>query len=60
MDETMKQFQQSLVELEIEAERLLLARNQVVRLISCLMFCGRCEILLPLLFPCSKNIVIWQ
>ncbi|KAF2315404.1 hypothetical protein GH714_039125 [Hevea brasiliensis] len=30
MDETMKQFQQSLVELETEAEHLLLARHQVV------------------------------
>ncbi|KAI3418493.1 p53 and DNA damage-regulated protein 1 [Psidium guajava] len=30
MDETMKQFQQSLVELETEAEKLLLARNQLV------------------------------
>ncbi|KDP39512.1 hypothetical protein JCGZ_05078 [Jatropha curcas] len=30
MDESMKQFQQSLVELEIEAEKLLLTRHQVV------------------------------
>ncbi|EEF50304.1 conserved hypothetical protein [Ricinus communis] len=30
MDESMKQFQQSLVELETEAEHLLLARHQVV------------------------------
>ncbi|KAG5223447.1 P53 and DNA damage-regulated protein [Salix suchowensis] len=29
MDEGMQQFQQSLIELEIEAEHLLLARNQV-------------------------------
>ncbi|CAN6711380.1 unnamed protein product [Malus baccata var. baccata] len=30
MDETMKQFQKSLIELETEAEHLLLARNQMV------------------------------
>ncbi|KAJ6709947.1 P53 AND DNA DAMAGE-REGULATED PROTEIN [Salix koriyanagi] len=30
MDEGMQQFQQSLIELEIEAEHLLLARNQVI------------------------------
>ncbi|XP_015889451.2 uncharacterized protein LOC107424226 [Ziziphus jujuba] len=30
MDETMKQFQQSLIELETEAEHLLLARHQLV------------------------------
>ncbi|XP_057980682.1 uncharacterized protein LOC131166291 [Malania oleifera] len=30
MDEGMKQFQKSLIELEIEAENLLLARNQLV------------------------------
>lgn len=30
MDETMKQFQQSLIELETEAEHLLLARHQVI------------------------------
>lgn len=29
MNETMRQFQQSLIELEAEAERLLLARNEV-------------------------------
>lgn len=32
MDESMKQFQQELIEVEIEAERLLLARHQVIRL----------------------------
>ncbi|XP_068316407.1 uncharacterized protein [Pyrus communis] len=30
MDETMKQFQKSLIELETEAEHLLLARNQMI------------------------------
>ncbi|RXH86816.1 hypothetical protein DVH24_022089 [Malus domestica] len=30
IDETMKQFQKSLIELETEAEHLLLARNQAV------------------------------
>ncbi|KAA0048834.1 hypothetical protein IC582_012118 [Cucumis melo] len=30
MNETMRQFQQSLIELEAEAERLLLARNELV------------------------------
>lgn len=29
MNETMRQFQESLVELETEAERLLIARNEV-------------------------------
>jgi len=29
MNETMRQFQQSLIELEAEAERLLVARNEV-------------------------------
>lgn len=38
MDEATKQFQQNLVELETEAERLILAQNQVVKLISSLMF----------------------
>lgn len=30
MDQTMGQFQQSLIELETEAEHLLLARHQVI------------------------------
>lgn len=31
MDETMKQFQQNLIEMENEAEHLLLARHQVIQ-----------------------------
>lgn len=33
MDEAMKEFQQGLIEVEIEAEKLLLARHEVLELI---------------------------